>query len=99
VRRTASGGETKVIDSELLDILVCPETKQPVHLADDDLISRVNAAIEGGGLTNRGGNVVGEPIQGGLVREDGDVLYPIRDEIPIMLVDEAIPLDRAQAPS
>lgn len=90
---------TKVIDSELLDILVCPETKQPVHLADDDLVRRVNAAIESGELSNRGGDPVDEPIQGGLVREDGQILYPVRDEIPIMLMDEAIPLDRIRTTS
>ena len=27
-----------------------------------------------------------------LVREDDGVLYPVRDSIPIMLIDEAIPL-------
>jgi uncharacterized protein YbaR (Trm112 family) len=26
------------------------------------------------------------------VRQDGQYLYPIRDDIPIMLIDEAIPL-------
>jgi uncharacterized protein YbaR (Trm112 family) len=85
---------TKVIDSELLDILVCPETKQPVHLAEDNILARVNAAIQAGDLTNRGGDPVREPIDGGLVREDGHLLYPIRAEIPIMLIDEAIPLDQ-----
>ena len=29
----------------------------------------------------------------GLVREDRTILYPVRDDIPIMLVDESIPLD------
>ncbi len=33
-----------------------------------------------------------EKIDGGLVREDGKCLYPIRGNIPIMLIDEAIPL-------
>ena len=27
-----------------------------------------------------------------LVREDGKLLYPVRDDIPIMLIDESIPL-------
>jgi len=33
-----------------------------------------------------------ERIDAGLVRADGKFLYPIRHDIPIMLVDEAIPL-------
>ncbi len=32
-------------------------------------------------------------IEEGLVREDGKVLYPVRDDIPVMLLDEAIRLD------
>lgn len=82
-----------MIDQELLDILVCPETRQAVRLAGDDLVARINGAIEGGGVTNRAGEPVADPLDGGLVREDGGVLYPIRDGIPIMLLDEAIVLD------
>lgn len=82
-----------MIDAELLEILVCPDTKQPVHEADDELVSRVNAAIEAGDVENQGGDRVRETIDGGLVREDGTVLYPVRDGIPIMLIDEAIVLD------
>jgi uncharacterized protein YbaR (Trm112 family) len=82
-----------VIDRELLDILVCPETKQPVRLADAELVARINASIASGGVSNRGGDAVVEAISGGLVREDGKLLYPIRDDIPIMLIDEAILLD------
>jgi uncharacterized protein YbaR (Trm112 family) len=82
-----------MIDRELLEILVCPETKQPVRLAESGEVNRINAAITKGGVTNRGGDVVKEAISGGLVREDGKLLYPIRDDIPIMLIDEAILLD------
>jgi uncharacterized protein len=82
-----------MIDRELLEILVCPETKLAVRLAEPDQVERVNAAIAAGGLRNRGGEAVREAISGGLVRDDGKVLYPIRDDIPIMLIDEAILLD------
>lgn len=82
-----------MIDEELLDILVCPETKQPVRLAEPELVQRINDAVSRGRLENRGGETVEEPIDGGLVREDGKVLYPIREDIPVMLIDEAILLD------
>jgi uncharacterized protein YbaR (Trm112 family) len=82
-----------MLDPELLEILVCPETKTPVQLADSILVQRLNRAIEGGRLTNRGGQRVAERIDGGLVREDGKLLYPIRDGIPVMLIDEALPLE------
>lgn len=82
-----------MIDAELLDILVCPETRQPVHMAGPEVIANVNTAIEAGSVTNRAGEVVRTRLDSGLIREDGRVLYAIRDGIPIMLVDEALVLD------
>lgn len=79
-----------MVDPELLDILVCPETRQPVRPADDALVRRLNERIEEGEVRNRAGETVRELLDGGLVREDGEVLYPVRDDIPVMLVDEAI---------
>ena len=35
-----------------------------------------------------------ETIDGGLVRAAGDVLYPIVDQIPVLLVDESIALSQ-----
>lgn len=81
-----------MIDKELLDILACPEDKSPVQLADQALIDQLNERIANGQLSNRGGQQVEKAIDGGLVRADGAYLYPIDDGIPIMLIDEAIPL-------
>lgn len=83
-----------MIDAELIKILVCPENKTPVALAEDELVAKINGAIEAGTLKTRGGTLVGEAIDGGLVREDNAYLYAIRDDIPVMLIDEAIPLDQ-----
>jgi uncharacterized protein len=82
-----------MLNPELLKILVCPETKQPLNLADARILERVNLAVAEGYLRNRGGERVKERIEEALVREDGGVLYPVRENIPVMLLDEAIPLD------
>ena len=81
-----------MIDQSLLDILVCPETKQKLRPADDALLDRLNASISEGSVTNRGGEQVTVGLDEALVREDGSFLYPVRDDIPIMLIDESIPL-------
>ena len=85
-----------MIDRYLLDILACPENKTPVKLADQSLIDAINRAMEKGEVENRAGQKVEQPIDGGLVREDGLYLYPIREGIPIMLIDEAIPMKKVQ---
>jgi len=81
-----------MIAPELLEILVCPELRVAVRPADGEVLSRVNAAVASGSLLNRGGELVREPLAEGLLRVDGLVLYPVRDGIPIMLIDEGIPL-------
>lgn len=84
-----------MIDRQLLEILACPETREAVSLADETLIQNLNRKIEAGELVNRAGETVTEPISGGLVREDGRYLYVIRDGIPVMLVEQGIPLEEA----
>ena len=81
-----------MIDKELLDILACPENKTSVKLVEQSVIDEINGRIEKGEVKNRGGQQVEKKIDGGLIREDGAYLYPIDDGIPIMLIDEAIPL-------
>jgi len=83
-----------MVDPALLEILVCPETRQPVQPASADLLARLNEAIQAGGVANHGGEAVETSVDEGLVREDGKVLYPVREDIPIMLIDEAIEVDR-----
>jgi uncharacterized protein len=77
---------------DLLDILCCPETHQPFQLADAQLIADLNAKIKAGQIKNRDGKVVTEPIESGLVRQDRKYLYAVRNNIPLLLIDEAIPL-------
>jgi uncharacterized protein len=80
-----------MVDPKLLEILCCPETKQDLTLIDNDTIKKLNKLIQEGSLKNRGGETVKDKIDAGLLREDRQYLYPIRDDIPIMLIDEGIP--------
>ncbi len=81
-----------MLDPQLLNLLCCPETHQALRLAEPALLAQLNQRIGAGALQNRAGRAVSENLAAGLLREDGKFLYPIRNEIPVMLVDEAIPL-------
>jgi uncharacterized protein YbaR (Trm112 family) len=82
------------VDKDLLAILCCPETKLDVSLADDALITKVNEAVSRGALKNKAQKPVTELLDGGLIRSDKKILYPIREDIPVMLIEEGIPLDQ-----
>lgn len=81
------------VDKDLLAILCCPETKLDVSLADEALITKLNDAVSRGVLKNKAHKLVTERIDGGLIRADRKILYPIREDIPVMLIEEGIPLD------
>lgn len=78
------------VSPELLDILVCPESRQPVAPAPDSLVARLNEQIRQGTLRNRGGEKVEGEIHEALLREDGKVLYIVDEGIPVMLIEESI---------
>jgi uncharacterized protein YbaR (Trm112 family) len=80
------------VDPQLVEILVCPETRRPVRIASAEELARVNAGVRSGSLRNRGGAKVEKELREALIREDGRVLFPIDDGIPSMLLEESIPL-------
>jgi len=79
-----------MFDSTLLKILCCPETHQDIRVAEDALVAKLNRHITAGTFRNRSGQLVNEPMDAGLIRADGKLLYPVRQNIPVMLIAEAI---------
>ena len=80
------------VDPDLIAILVCPETRQPVLPATREQLTRLNEAVRAGNAYNRSGARVEKELAEALVRQDGRVLYPVDDGIPVMLVEESIAL-------
>ena len=84
----------KRVDPELVEILVCPDTKLNVDLAPAETVEKINLAIKENIVLNVDGQSVKEPLQDGLLRDDDKIIYPVRDSIPVMLIGEGIPMEQ-----
>ena len=84
----------KRVDPELVEILVCPDTKLNVDLAPAETVEKINLAIKENQVLNVDGQSVKEALQDGLLREDDKIIYPVRDSIPVMLIGEGIPMEQ-----
>ncbi len=84
----------KRVDPELVEILVCPDTKLNVDLAPAETVEKINLAIKENIVLNVDGQSVNDPLQDGLLREDDKIIYPVRDSIPVMLIGEGIPMEQ-----
>ena len=82
------------VDSELVKILVCPANRVRVSLVGREIVDRLNQAIAEERILKVDGDLVSEPLQDGLLREDGKILYPVRDAIPVMLIGEGISMNQ-----
>ncbi len=75
------------VDPELLEILVCPKTKGSLELVE------LPEAIRQGLVEKYREHFRDEEpvVEQGLFCGDSNLVYPIVSDIPIMLVDEALP--------
>lgn len=78
------------MDRKLLDILVCPATRQPLARLDKRGLEAVNRAIATGVVKRVDGTAQHEAIREALVTRDGRTLYRIDDGIPVLLIEEGI---------
>lgn len=82
------------MDKRLLSILCCPVTHKGLHLAKADLLARVNEMIGTGKVLDNEGRVLCAALSEALVTDDGKILYPINDGIPVLLEGESVTLDQ-----
>ena len=79
-----------MLPPDLLALLVCPETRRPLVIADAAALAFANARIAAGSVRNASGEPVTEPLTEALATADGRRVYPVREGIPILLVEEVI---------
>jgi uncharacterized protein YbaR (Trm112 family) len=82
------------MDKRLLAILRCPVTHKELSLAKARILKEVNAAIGEGRLSNRDGRLLDESLDEALLTDDGKVLYPVADGIPVLLEGESINMEQ-----
>lgn len=85
------------MDKRLLSILCCPVTHKGLMLVRSKLLATVNKAIGGGQLQNRDGRTLREALQEALVTDDGKILYPVNEGIPVLLEGESVALEQLEA--
>jgi uncharacterized protein YbaR (Trm112 family) len=78
------------VDGKLLEILCCPVSKTPLIKLGQEKLDKLNNAISSGDALYVDGEKVKDRIQEGLITEDGKVIYPVQDDIPILLEEKGI---------
>jgi uncharacterized protein YbaR (Trm112 family) len=78
------------IDRRLLEILCCPVSRRPLRLLGKDQQRWLNDAIAAGSVQDVNGRAVTGALEGGLITDDGKVIYRIEDDIPVLLPEEGI---------
>ena len=80
------------MDRKLLDLLVCPATRQPLALLDKPGLEALNRAIAAGSVKRVDDTAQTEPVREALITRDRKTLYRIDDGIPVLLIEEGIPV-------
>ena len=84
------------MDRKLLDIVCCPVTRSPLELLSERELATLNELIAARRIKNREDAVVETPLDEALVTRTGKLIYPIRDGIPLLLEEQAMPLQQLE---
>ena len=78
------------MDRKLLDLLVSPDTRQPLFLLEGPGLEALNRAIAGGTVARADGTPQSQPLREALVTADRKQVFRVEDGIPVLLTEEAI---------
>lgn len=78
------------VDGKLLEILCCPVSKVALNRLDHSRLEKLNRAITNGEVQTVKGEKVSTTLKEALITEDGRVIYPVVDDIPVLLEEKGI---------
>lgn len=78
------------MDRKLLDILVCPASRQSLALLNSTALMALNNAIAAGTVQRVDGTPQREALREALITRDAKTVYRIDDGIPVLLIEEGI---------
>ena len=78
------------ITKELLEILCCPKSKVKLRLLTKEEMEAVNVSIEARKCKYADGRDVDKQLEDGLITLDEKTVYRVENDIPVMLVENAI---------
>ena len=82
------------MDTRLLALLRCPETKGALRTATPAELEQINVAIRNSAVRNRDGELISELLDDCLICDSAGLCYPVRDGLPVMLTGEAFDTPR-----
>ena len=78
------------MDPNLLNIICCPVTREKLSIATSKQLEFINAEIANSTLKKLDGSIAEKPQSKALINATKTLLYPIEEDIPILLENEAI---------
>ncbi|MCK5125626.1 MAG: Trm112 family protein [candidate division Zixibacteria bacterium] len=73
------------MSEDMLKILCCPVSKRPVKILDKSMLGKLNELIEQGKIKDNDDQILETPLTDALITDDGETIYRIDDDIPVML--------------
>ncbi|MGO1069204.1 Trm112 family protein [Lysobacter sp. CA199] len=78
------------MDRKLLDLLVCPSTRQPLLPLEGRGLQALNTAIGAGGVVRGSGDAQSQALHEALITRDRKIVYIVDDGIPLLDSENAI---------
>lgn len=81
------------VSEKLIEILMCPRTKQNLRNLEPAIVERINKEIHSGEVKYYDGSTVEDALDEALITEDRKVIYRVDQGIPILMIDRGIPTE------